>query len=29
VDYAPWLQGTGPEPYHQPFPGEFDDVTAI
>jgi hypothetical protein len=28
VDYSPWLQGTGPEPYHQPFPGEFDDVTA-
>jgi len=29
VDYAPWLQGTGPEPYHQPFPSEFDDVTAL
>lgn len=29
VDYAPWLQGTGPEPYHQPFPNEFDDVTAL
>jgi hypothetical protein len=29
VVYAPWLQGTGPEPYHQPFPGEFDDVTTL
>jgi hypothetical protein len=29
VDYAPWLQGTGPEPYHQPFPNEFEDVTAL
>ena len=29
VDYAPWLQGTGPEPYHQPFPNEYDNVTAL
>lgn len=29
VDYAPWLLGTGPEPYHQPFPNENDDVTAL
>jgi hypothetical protein len=29
VDYAPWLQGTGPEPYHQPFPNENDDVTTL
>ncbi len=29
VDYAPWLHGTGPEPNHQPFPNEFDDVTDL
>lgn len=29
VDYAPWLSGTGPDPYlHSPFPGEYDDVTS-
>ncbi len=27
MDYAPWIDGTGPEPDHQPFPNENDDVT--
>lgn len=29
IDYAPWVSGSGPDPYaHQPFPGEYDDITA-
>ena len=29
IDYAPWLSGTGPDPYlHDPFPNENDDVTS-
>lgn len=30
VDYAPWLNGTGPDPYlHSKFPDEYDDITPI
>ena len=30
VDYAPWLPGTGPDPYqHSKFPEEYDDVTSL
>jgi hypothetical protein len=28
MDYAPWIKGTGPEPSHQAFPYEYDDVTS-